>query len=158
MVEAALRSGARNTANHAVALGRPLMVVPGPVTSAMSAGCHQMLLDPTFGAQLVTGWEDVLGVVGEIGEMLPTIGFRPAPAGDVRDELDALDPASRRIFEALLLQRHIDVHEISRRSGVGQLQVVRAIPALELARLIESGPGGYRVAARVRTDRAADRS
>ena len=41
MVEAALRSGALNTARHARDQGRPLMAVPGPVTSPASAGCHQ---------------------------------------------------------------------------------------------------------------------
>ena len=39
VVEAALRSGALNTANWAGRLNRPLMGVPGPVTSAPSAGC-----------------------------------------------------------------------------------------------------------------------
>jgi DNA processing protein len=36
VVEAALRSGARNTAKWAVDFGRPLGAVPGPVSSAMS--------------------------------------------------------------------------------------------------------------------------
>ena len=43
VVEAALRSGALNTARHAHDLGRPLMAVPGPVTSAQPAGCHDMI-------------------------------------------------------------------------------------------------------------------
>ena len=38
VVEAALRSGALNTARHAYDQGLPLMAVPGPVTSAQSAG------------------------------------------------------------------------------------------------------------------------
>ncbi len=43
VVEAAARSGALNTARHCQVLGRSLMVVPGPVTSPMSAGCHALL-------------------------------------------------------------------------------------------------------------------
>src|ERR1700678_3656364 len=43
IVEAGERSGALNTARHAAQLGRPLMAVPGPVTSAQSAGCHRIL-------------------------------------------------------------------------------------------------------------------
>ena len=43
VVEAAHRSGAMNTAGHCVRLGRPLMAVPGPITSAMSRGCHDLL-------------------------------------------------------------------------------------------------------------------
>jgi DNA processing protein len=43
VVEAALRSGALNTARHARDQNRPLMAVPGPVTSAVSAGCHEII-------------------------------------------------------------------------------------------------------------------
>ena len=39
VVEAALRSGALNTARHARDHARPLMAVPGPVTSSR-VGCH----------------------------------------------------------------------------------------------------------------------
>ena len=52
VVEAALRSGALNTARHARDQNRPLMAVPGPVTSAASAGCHLVIRD--WGAVCVT--------------------------------------------------------------------------------------------------------
>lgn len=43
VVEAALRSGALNTAGHALTLRRHVAALPGPVTSEMSAGCHRLL-------------------------------------------------------------------------------------------------------------------
>ena len=43
ITEAGGRSGALNTAHHAAALGRPVGAVPGPVTSAASAGCHRLI-------------------------------------------------------------------------------------------------------------------
>ena len=43
VVEAGLRSGAQRTAADAGALGRAVMAVPGPVTSAVSAGCHRLI-------------------------------------------------------------------------------------------------------------------
>jgi DNA processing protein len=43
VVEAARRSRALDTLHAAAVLGRPAMVVPGPVTSALSAGIHQAL-------------------------------------------------------------------------------------------------------------------
>jgi len=52
VVEAGWHSGSLNTAGHAIALGRPLGAVPGPVTSAASAGCHRLIRE--FGATLVT--------------------------------------------------------------------------------------------------------
>jgi DNA processing protein len=45
VVEAAMRSGALNTARHACDLLKPVGAVPGPITSMASAGCHQLLRD-----------------------------------------------------------------------------------------------------------------
>lgn len=42
VVEAAEHSGTMSSARYAEELGRPLMAVPGPVTSATSAGCHAL--------------------------------------------------------------------------------------------------------------------
>jgi DNA processing protein len=59
LVEAAARTTYPFAAlTVATALGRPAMAVPGPVTSAQSAGCHQMLRDPRI--HLVTDTADVL--------------------------------------------------------------------------------------------------
>src|SRR5918999_284212 len=43
VVEAGMRSGAQRTASDALSLGRQVMAVPGPVTSAMSVGCYPLL-------------------------------------------------------------------------------------------------------------------
>jgi DNA processing protein len=45
VVEAAAHSGTMNAARHTVSLQRPLMAVPGPVTSMTSAGCHELIRD-----------------------------------------------------------------------------------------------------------------
>ena len=66
VVEAGLRSGALNTARHARDLGRPLMAVPGPVTSAVSAGCHRVIRE--WGAVCVTGAADVVEMLTPLGE------------------------------------------------------------------------------------------
>ncbi|MEI8082905.1 MAG: DNA-processing protein DprA [Actinomycetes bacterium] len=58
VVEAAQRSGARATAREAANLGRVVAAVPGPVSSAMSAGCHEMIRDEH--AVLVTDAEQVV--------------------------------------------------------------------------------------------------
>src|SRR4029079_15053864 len=65
VLEAAVRSGALHTANWAAGLGRPVMGVPGPVTSAPSAGVHQLIR--ARDAVLVTCGEEVLEVVGPMG-------------------------------------------------------------------------------------------
>ncbi|CRK57080.1 Rossmann fold nucleotide-binding protein Smf possibly involved in DNA uptake [Alloactinosynnema sp. L-07] len=47
ITEAGIRSGARNVALSAKALGNTVLAVPGPITSAMSKGCHELLRDGT---------------------------------------------------------------------------------------------------------------
>jgi DNA processing protein len=58
VMEAGWRSGSLNTANHAATLCRPLGVVPGPVTSASSAGCHRLLRE--YDAVCVTTASEML--------------------------------------------------------------------------------------------------
>ena len=58
IAEAGLRSGALTAARYARNLGRPVMAVPGPVTSAQSAGCHQLIRD--HAAACVTDAADIL--------------------------------------------------------------------------------------------------
>jgi DNA processing protein len=58
VVEAGRSSGSMHAARDAAELGRPLMAVPGPVTSAASAGCH--LLIRNRDAVLVTCGDDVV--------------------------------------------------------------------------------------------------
>jgi len=65
VVEAGRRSGTLSTAAAAEQLGRLVMAVPGPVTSAMSVGCHLLLADRF--AQLVTSADDVLAALGGAG-------------------------------------------------------------------------------------------
>jgi DNA processing protein len=56
VVEAGTGSSALRVAAAAARLRRPVMAVPGPVTSRLSAGCHNLIRD---GAYLVTNVEDV---------------------------------------------------------------------------------------------------
>lgn len=92
VVEAGLRSGAARTAADAATLGRPVMAVPGPVTSAQSAGCHRLLRE---GAELVTRTEEVLEALGPLGAVAPE-----EPPGP-RRATDGLDPVGLRVHDAL---------------------------------------------------------
>jgi DNA processing protein len=152
VVEAASRSGARNTAKHAVRLQRPLMAVPGPITSPMSAGCHELIRSERDPALLVASIEDVLAVVGGIGEGI-ALGGDDDPRvgeGDARAQLDRLDPTARRVFDGLFARRFARPDEIAARSGASTIEVIRALPTLDLAGLLETSDGGYRIARRFR--------
>lgn len=136
VVEAALRSGARSTAARARELGRPVMAVPGPVTSALSGGCLQLLREG--GAIPVGTAAHVIDAVGQIGDDLA-----PVESGPVLPE-DALSADVRAILEAVPVRRPAPVESIAQ---VGASDVSRALAALtqlELIGLVECIDGQWR--------------
>jgi len=178
VVEAAHRSGAANTAAHAVALGRTLMAVPGPVTSPMSAGCHELIRRDSVRATLVTGAADVLELVGPAGTYAGTGSpGGPAPGGTApagptpadltpadltpgeterrRALLDALPAVERLVFDGLPARGAVRPEEIATRSGVDAQSVIRALPGLELSGLVVGEHGTYRISRR-RTGRGPE--
>ncbi len=60
ITEAGVRSGTLNTASHALAQGKEVFVVPGNITSPLSAGCNNLLKQ---GALPVTTPEDILEII-----------------------------------------------------------------------------------------------
>lgn len=66
IVEAGSRSGALAVARHAHDLGRPVMAVPGPVTSDLSDGCHELIRSGL--AALVTRASDVIEVLTPLAQ------------------------------------------------------------------------------------------
>jgi DNA processing protein len=136
VVEAGRRSGARNTAATASALGRVLMVVPGPVTSAMSVGCHDLLRDGA--ATSVTSVAEVIESVGLFGDDLAT-----RPQGDARTT-DGLEPDALRVHEALESRDGHSPERIAELSGIPLPRARAILPALELTGLAERCESGWR--------------
>lgn len=60
VIEAAARSGTLSTVTHALEQGRDVFVVPGNITSPLSAGCNALLKQ---GAQPITCAQDILEVI-----------------------------------------------------------------------------------------------
>lgn len=60
ITEASARSGTLNTARHALEQGKEVFVVPGNITSPLSAGCNALLKQ---GAHPVTCAEDILEII-----------------------------------------------------------------------------------------------
>ncbi|KAA8958482.1 DNA-processing protein DprA [Mycobacterium sp.] len=135
VVEAGLRSGAANTAAWARALGRTVGAVPGPVTSAASAGCHALL---RTGAHVVTRAEDIVEFVGRIGEFAPELP-RPTTA------LDGLSDAERRVYEALPGRGTATVDQVAVAAGLVPARVLGPLAMLEVAGLAERQDGRWRV-------------
>ncbi|MEP9364467.1 DNA-processing protein DprA [Nocardioides sp. CN2-186] len=139
VVEAALRSGALNTANWATRLNRQLMGVPGPVTSAQSAGVHQVIRSGA--ATLVTSGEEVLELLGAVGEHV-----LDQPRGKDRPR-DALSHVQRRVLDAVPVSRSATSRSIARVVGLAVDEVHTTLQALERSGMVECDEDGWRLAA-----------
>lgn len=140
VVEAALRSGARNTASWAVGCGRVLMAVPGSVESSMSAAPHLMIRNGQ--AMLVGSAAEVLELVSESGQQTLQVPHGPTRA------TDDLDPVRLSVYEAVPARRRAVVGEIALAAGVSVPTVLAQLAALEDAGLVISEPEGWRAVVR----------
>ncbi|MER5947835.1 DNA-processing protein DprA [Streptomyces sp. NPDC001904] len=127
VVEAAYRSGALGTARWALRLGRHVMGVPGPATSAVSAGVHELLRKEGV---LVTDAEEVVELVGEMGELAPERRGPVVPR-------DLLAAATARVLAALPARGTRTLAEIAREAGAtdddttGRLYELRSLGFVE---------------------------
>jgi len=64
VVEAAFRSGSLRTARDAAELMRPVMAIPGPITSPSSEGCHRLIGERA--AELVTSVADAMELISAL--------------------------------------------------------------------------------------------
>ena len=140
VVEAALRSGARNTASWALACGRPLMAVPGSVYSRASTATHLMIRNGQ--AVLVTSAPDVLELISDMGQAM-----LPLAQGGAR-ATDALSETQLAVFEAIPARRRAPAGEIALAANVSVPSCLAALTALESAGLVEGDERGWLVALR----------
>jgi DNA processing protein len=138
VVEAAVRSGALNTASWAGGLGRVVTGVPGPVTSEPSAGVHQLIR--ARDALLVTSGEEVLEAVGPMGT------FALADPREPDRVRDRLPPRERQVLEAVPLVRAADSSSIARTAGIAHGRTKQALLELHRAGLVEHSLGRWRQA------------
>ena len=162
IVEAGERSGALNTARHAANLGKPLMAVPGPVTSAQSAGCHRIIRE--WGASCVTCAADIIELLSPLNApdaLPPRSGPEPAsllvsgapvsrppvsgpPSPDSGPSRDDLDTDCARVLDALPVRGGAGTSTIAVNAGVDLDTVLRCLGRLAGYGFIERGDGGWR--------------
>lgn len=136
VVEAGLRSGSLSTAREAREHHVPVGAVPGPVTSATSAGCHELLRETD--AVLVTDAADVAELAARIGEDLAP-ARRPEPL-----PTDALAPDEYALWAAAPVRRWLPPERLAVLSGTDPLRVPAALAVLEALGLLERSDGGWR--------------
>jgi DNA processing protein len=136
VVEAALRSGALNTAHWATQLSMHVMAVPGPVTSALSAGPHRAVIDR--GASLVTDAADVLELVSPIGS-----GTQSMRRGEDRPR-DHLPPGALAVLEALPTRAARDAGQLAVAAGIPLDVAIGALGLLAADGWVERTAAGWR--------------
>jgi DNA processing protein len=145
VIEAGWRSGSLNTAGHAAEIGRPIGAVPGPITSAASAGCHRLIRD--YNATLVTTAEEIAELLGGqprpgnsqiesgsrtgLGSPVELVETRPRSAEETR-LLDAISQTSPR-----------EVPDIAARAGLSIAAVQSLLGALEIEELVIERERGW---------------
>ncbi len=142
IVEAAWRSGARNSVSWANACGRMVLAVPGPVHSATSVTPHRLIRDAE--AVLCTGVSDVLELVGPLGRP-------PVVRPDQYRPLDELDADELAVYEAIPARGEIDTGEVSLRAGLALGGCLAILDRIAERGLIEHGIEGWRLGRRAVT-------
>jgi DNA processing protein len=149
VVEMAARSGAKSTAFHALAINRHVMCVPGPVTSPLSAGCHQLMRERPE-VVLVTRASEVVEQCGHMGELAdPQVG--PSSTRD------ALGPMVARVFEGVPVRKSASIGSIAATAGVSVDVAGASLAALAAAGLVRQVDGGWSMTTEGGRDRHARR-
>lgn len=126
VVEAALRSGAKNTATWAAVLGRQVAAVPGPITSSLSGTPNRLIRDAE--ASLVGSAAEVLALMAPLGTVAdPPQRGEPVP-------FDSLPPELAELREAVGVRESLTAAQLAGRTGQ------RIIDVLDRAQqLVERG-------------------
>jgi DNA processing protein len=137
VVEAAEGSGTMLTVSAALAQGREVLVVPGPVNSSTSRGTNRLLRD---GATPLLEPVDLLALFGAVVPVASDIALQPPPC--------TLSPTEARVLDALGgTGSHVDDLALAIGLPVGEL--LATLLGLEIGGLAQALPGGhYRRAAR----------
>lgn len=133
--EAALRSGSLSTARHARLLGRYVMGVPGPVTSGMSAGTHELLRGE---AELVTDAGEVVELVGAMGELAPGRRGPEVPR-------DALPQGAASVLEAMPARGAADPARLAEAAGRTCEEVLADLHELRALGFVEYAAGRWQL-------------
>jgi DNA processing protein len=143
VVEAQYRSGSLITARRARQLGRFVMGVPGPCTSSLSQGVHELLRGE---AALVTDAREVAELVGSIGADLAPERRGPVVARDL------LPADTARVLEAVPGQGGADGGQIARSAGVTTDDTLGRLYELQALGFVERHGERWRLAALNRAD------
>lgn len=156
VVEAADRSGTTATARAASAMNRPVLAVPGPISSAASAGCHRMIREGL--AILVADVPDLLDMLDLThGGRSESTGSPRAGVAPARTR-DCLGVRERTVLDALPARGIVGLDALVRAAGLSPPDVLAGIGILTAEGWAEELGGGWRLARAGRTTPARPRA
>lgn len=143
VVEANLRSGSLITARHALDQGREVFAVPGPVSSKVSQGCHELLRQ---GAGLLGSIDDLYdaGVIAREFANSALVTPQVPLAARLRESQEQAGltlPAESKIILDLLGVEATHIDDIIRQSGLSPQAVTALLVDLELEGLVDQVAG-----------------
>ena len=142
VVEARWRSGALNTARHAMEIGRTLWAVPGQINSPNSVGTNRLLRDGL--AQTLTEAADILEYDAAVGFELGTEHESEWDQAASSSALDELTERQGRVWDDLSPRSYRGVDEIAAALGLSARDVMADLVHLGRCGLAESSGTSWR--------------
>jgi DNA processing protein len=133
VIEAAAGSGALITAGTALDQGREVLAVPGNITSAVSVGANRLIRD---GATPLLEPGDVLQYFPELAPASADSVVHPGPP-----RLPGTLSAAERALAELITGQPSHPDELALRCGRPVGEVLGILSGLEIAGVVEQGPG-----------------
>jgi DNA processing protein len=148
VVEAPLKSGTRNTAQHALEQGRDVFAVPGNADAQVSAGCNALLAE---GAMIAADSREILARYG----VTAPPAFVEKEDTPIKKEIDKQEdivyidltaaeeslPSVQRCVLRAMTRPDMLADEITEAAGVTPAETLMALTMLQVAGLVAQGTG-----------------
>lgn len=147
VAEAPVRSGTRNTVEHALEQGRDVFAVPGNADAAACAGCNDLIAQ---GAVVATCGEDVLreyagryDLVAHKPTAIPIKKEIDKPRDIVYIDADSLEglPTAQRKVLRVMTRPDMHADEIIEAVGMSAAETLAALTMLQVTGYIDQGAG-----------------